>query len=407
MMMLWQPYPSGYFSSLQFSLCIPIALVYSVLARMIIRVVPPAIRQDPSDAATIASPDGRMLSPNQHDNTTMTRVAIVTGSNTGIGLETAKSLLSSNRYSHIVLACRSMDKARMAVRQLQRLQNEQQQQQPEKDDNSIHVISTTSVEAIQLDLRDMRSVVTFSNTIRERFEGNVSLLVNNAGCNTGGDVTEDGFESMFQTNFLGHFVLTLRVLDCMAPSARIINLSSVMHHFCGSGVNETESFWKAVATGKHDNNRYQYQLSKLAAILFTIELNRRYYPRITSVAVNPGAVNSDIWRNLPSFVRQRIFSLFYLNNAQGCQTTVAAASLALHRRLPIATNDDVTTHCIYLQPYWLPFSNNEQIPSPIFEMLGPFQGYWFTQPRLPENAVQICYAMWSAFESLTNHWQRR
>ena len=256
---------SLYFSSVQFTLFAPVAVIYSIVARLLIR----AKETHPLDDVIIGPTTTAPAAP-----TTEERVAIVTGANTGIGLETARSLVQSAQFSTVILACRSNDKGEAAAAHMQK---------------STHV-AACNVVVLPLDLSDMNSVVQFSEIIRERYGQKLYLLVNNAGCNSGGDLTEDGFERLFQTNCLGHFVLTLRLLQVMARTgARVVNLSSVMHHFSGP-VEPTVEFWRKVAV---QSTGYQYQLSKLAAILLTIELNKRY-PHIRSIAVNPGAVNSDI-----------------------------------------------------------------------------------------------------------------
>jgi len=115
----------------------------------------------------------------------------------------------------------------------------------------------------------------------------VDILVNNAGRNSSGDPVQ-GRDLLFQTNFLGHFELTSYLMGAFAPQARVVNLSSVMHHFIEGDVNQP-SFWKdCIAYDKHPTSTYQP--SKLAAILFSMELNKRYPDKIQAVAVNPGGV---------------------------------------------------------------------------------------------------------------------
>ena len=164
---------------------------------------------------------------------------------------------------------------------------------------------------------------------------------------------------------------------------RIINVSSVIHHFCNN-LEESVEYWKRVATyGKEPHNTYA--ASKSAALLFTLELNHRYSAsrNIRSMAVNPGAVNSDIWRGFPQWMRF-IFGLFYLDSRQGCSTSVAAA----------LCNFDSSVE--YLQPYWLPSS------FPMYEMMGPFIGYRPTKPRLPyDGGSKSAQCVWRASEEMT------
>jgi hypothetical protein len=109
--------------------------------------------------------------------------------------------------------------------------------------------------------------------------------------------------------------------------------------------------------------------------------------------------NSDIWRDLPRFIVP-IFSMIYLNNRQGCRTSVIASVL---KTIPIDNN-----YCCYIQPYWLPdvaYDDYDTTPFPMYEMLGPYQGYRFTKPRLPlykDAKIQSArVALWKACEELT------
>jgi hypothetical protein len=161
-------------------------------------------------------------------------------------------------------------------------------------------------------------------------------------------------------------------------------------------------FWRknAVDPGDHPNDhvmekkvkgtRKTYAPSKLAALLFSLELNRRYGGNygVRSIAVNPGSVNSDIWRNYPSFMKA-IFNQIYLTPEQGCSTSVAASVM------------DFDEDVIYLQPYWLPHGSTRR-PFPMFEMLGPFIGYQPTQPRLPDDdGAKASESLFAVCEELT------
>jgi hypothetical protein len=100
--------------------------------------------------------------------------------------------------------------------------------------------------------------------------------------------------------------------------------------------------------------------------------------------------NSDIWRTFPS-VLKFFFNLIYLNNRQGCHTSVAAA---------VGEWED--DKVVYLQPYWLPATSPTQVPFPVAEMLGVYQGHRVTQPRLPADGGLLAgQAMWKASAELT------
>ena len=241
---------SVYYSSTAFGLFVPLAVLYSFIAKLLIR------------------PTEQQLPPPPSQQPLPARIAIVTGSNTGVGYETAQALVN---YGYVViLACRSRDKGLAAV-------------------EAIGKATTGSggkpLFVHPLDLSDFDSIRAFCKYVSEQYP-TIHVLVNNAGRNTSGK--NGDLDLLFQSNFLGHFLLTSLLMDKMSADARIVNLSSVMHHFCGSCDVDSADFWKNVA-------RYEtpptatYNLSKLAAILFSLELNRRY-PQLCSMAVNPGAV---------------------------------------------------------------------------------------------------------------------
>lgn len=248
---------STYFSDTSFALLTPLAVVYSLAAHLW--------------AFARGYPSVTPLPRADNDTTLKDRVAIVTGANTGIGFETAKTL--AVRYGMtVVLACRSRDKGEQAARQIQREGTGGR---------------NAAVFLEPLDLSSSQSITEFAKAIRERFDV-VDVLVNNAGRNSSGDPVE-GRDLLFQTNFLGHFHLTAQLMDAFAPRARVVNLSSVMHHFIDGDDVDRVAYWEDCVA--HDRPPAStYQESKLAAILFSMELNRRYPQRIQAVAVNPGGV---------------------------------------------------------------------------------------------------------------------
>ncbi|CAJ1947707.1 unnamed protein product [Cylindrotheca closterium] len=341
------------------------------------------------------------------------RIAIVTGSNTGVGYETAKCLVLNHGYQ-VIIASRSPEKGMRACETINAL-----------------VVGGGRGKAVwegPLDLSDLDSVRSFATQIHENPKyKNIDVLINNAGVNSAG-VTNSGattrtaesalskepqLDAVFSTNFLGHFLLTNILLD---QCERVVNLSSVMHHFpvyssSDQEVDDIESvaFWRDKALTppveapinnkkKKKAKRKTYGPSKLAALLFTSELQRRYGDKMLSIAVNPGAVYSDIWRNY-SKIQQKLFRLLYLTPEQGCQTSVAAAVLDW--------NDD-SEQTLYLQPYRLPpqrtstTKKEARPPFPMLEMLGPYVGYRLTTPRLPrDGGVRASQSLFEVCEDLT------
>ena len=440
----------------------PMAVCYSLTAHVWLKFVRRVLgRLESSVERAVLSPpfsDDINSSPRQC-------IAVVTGSNTGIGYETALALVVQHGWT-VILACRSRDKAERAVQQIQQQQQQQQQQSHEQG---------TAVFVHPLDLSSPESVREFCQHVRQRYT-HIDLLINNAGRNSGSGTpicvaasslssetscTEESNSSsnqekldlMFQSNFLGHFLLTAELLPLLQAAsdndsssnnsnnkARIVNVSSVMHHFSATAATtasttnmETVEAWKATAC--HATTQNTYSLSKLAAILFTGELNRRFgcgsnhttakttiatkHP-IQAIAVNPGGVHSDIWRDYPSFLAP-LFRWLLLTPSQGCRTSVAASVLddsLIHTNN--GNNDDNTySYHPYLQPYWQPFRNDDDDTNtnndnnntttttsatplfPVLEMLGPYQGYRWTTPRLPSQPSVAGAALWQASVELT------
>lgn len=204
------------------------------------------------------------------------KVVAVTGSNVGIGLETAVGVAALGATT--VLACRNRAKAEAASHEVtQRTWND-----------DVHVVP--------LDLADLVSVRTAAEEILSRWD-RLDVLVNNAGGTwSARQETAQGFEYTFGVNHLGHFYLTNLLLPRLRASgpARIVNLTSVGHHAARRGMR----FEDLQSEGKYDAME-AYSRSKLANVLFTRELARRLDgtgPRggggVTVNAVHPGPVRS-------------------------------------------------------------------------------------------------------------------
>jgi NAD(P)-dependent dehydrogenase (short-subunit alcohol dehydrogenase family) len=234
-------------------------------------------------------------------------VAIVTGANTGIGYETARSLVLDHDMT-VILACRSTEKGLAAAEKINaQLVNKKKQKTTTTTDDSTSTPSSSSSSQegqggeecnensgraifYPLDLTSSDSVTEFSTQIKSDFPQKIDILVNNAGMAMGkSSTTGNKMDLVFQSNFLGHYQLTSQLLDAFVPGARIVNLSSVMHHFVGMFDIEDAKIWQGCCLADQAPTQ-TYPFSKVGALFFSMELNRRYGNRIRSIAVNPGAV---------------------------------------------------------------------------------------------------------------------
>jgi NAD(P)-dependent dehydrogenase (short-subunit alcohol dehydrogenase family) len=228
------------------------------------------------------------------------RFAVVTGANTGIGRVTAEKLAA--RGAHVVLACRSEEKTRPVVDGIR--------------------AAGGQAEFARLDLADLASVRACGAALAARSEP-IDLLVNNGGIGGQRGKTVDGFELMFGTNHVGHFVLTLLLMGRLraAERARVVTVSSKIH-FDAQGID----FERVRRSTRSLTGMPEYAVSKLANILFTKELARRLGPSGPhTYAVHPGVVASDIWRRIPWPIRPLVTRRM-LTNEEGAATSLYCAT---------------------------------------------------------------------------------
>jgi NAD(P)-dependent dehydrogenase (short-subunit alcohol dehydrogenase family) len=194
------------------------------------------------------------------------RVVIITGANSGIGLEATKAL--TQKGARVVMACRNVDKGETARAEVSGM-----------------------AEVRPLDLASLASVRSFADD----WDGPIDVLINNAGVMAPPlERTEDGFESQFGANFLGHFALTGRLLPHITD--RVVTLSSGAHRM--GQVDLRDPNWQ--------RRRYRrwaaYGQSKLADLMFAYELQRRLLlagSRVRSMAAHPGYAATNLQRYVP------------------------------------------------------------------------------------------------------------
>jgi retinol dehydrogenase 12 len=175
---------------------------------------------------------------------------------------------------------------------------------------------------LPLDLADLDSVRACAAAFLARGEP-LHVLVNNAGVVRTRGLTRQGFELMFGVNHLGHFVLTNALLGCLEASApaRVVTVASDSH-YAARGID-----WDALRRPERGlTGLGGYAVSKLCNVLFSAELGRRTAGTgVTTYALHPGVVASDIWRRVPWPVRPLILRRM-LTVSQGAETSLYCAT---------------------------------------------------------------------------------
>jgi NAD(P)-dependent dehydrogenase (short-subunit alcohol dehydrogenase family) len=222
---------------------------------------------------------------------------VVTGANSGIGLPTARELAEAG--ARVVLAVRDLAKGAAAAESI-----------------------SGDCEVRQLDLADLASVRAFA----ESWQGELSVLINNAGVmRTPERRTADGFELQIGTNHLGHFALTNLLLPQV--TGRVVTVASGAHR--GGSISLDDLNWER----RNYRPWSAYQQSKLANLLFTLELQRRLTAAgsaVRAVAVHPGYVATNLQFRSESRFADRMMKisnrLFAQTDEAGARPTLFAAT---------------------------------------------------------------------------------
>jgi len=230
------------------------------------------------------------------------KVFIVTGANTGIGKVTAKEL--ARRGAHVILACRSPDKTQPVLDEIKR------------------DTGNANLEYLPLDLGDLAAVRTAATTLAARGLP-IHGLINNAGLAGKRGKTKDGFELTWGTNHVGPYLFTRLLIDRLkqAGHARIVTVSSKSHY------DAKQLDWDAMREPTRSvTGMAEYSASKLANVLFTKELARRLASTgVTTYAVHPGVVATDVWRQVPAPVRW-VIKKFMITPERGAEATLRCAT---------------------------------------------------------------------------------
>ena len=194
------------------------------------------------------------------------KTIVITGASSGLGFETAKKCAKTPDTA-LILLCRNQEKAENA---------------------KIEIIKESGNENVRWIQTDTSSLASIKRAAEEIIASGteVSVLINNAGISSMdvNGLTEEGFERVFATNYLGHFLLTQLLLPHMTADARILNISSDMHNPPGPGKMTWPGTEEIAHPKKEDRARYSY--SKLALIYFAHELDKKLRAEGSGIIVN-------------------------------------------------------------------------------------------------------------------------
>jgi NAD(P)-dependent dehydrogenase (short-subunit alcohol dehydrogenase family) len=230
------------------------------------------------------------------------KVAIVTGSNGGLGYETALQL--AKKDVEVVLACRNLQKAEEARSKI------------------VKEYPKAQIKSIKIDVSSLREVRAFVTQFQRQYE-KLDLLINNAGIMMSPyQVTEDGFENQLATNYIGHFALTGLLLPLLTgtPGSRVVTLSSLSYKWAQIQFDDFHA-------RKGYSRRKAYGQSKRACLMFAYELHRRLsaagYSTL-SVAAHPGLAKTNLDQYFPALIRP-LGSLFLQPAKKGALPVLYAA----------------------------------------------------------------------------------
>jgi retinol dehydrogenase 12 len=231
------------------------------------------------------------------------RTFLVTGANSGIGRAMVEALAA--RGGRVVLAARSEERTRPVLDGI-RAQHR-----------------SADVEFLQVDVSDLASVRRAASTYLATGRP-LDVLVNNAGVGGTHALSADGFDLTYATNHIGPFLLTSLLLPAIerAPQGRIVNVSSIGH------MQVKRIDWTVLErrTALRKSGFADYAVTKLMNILHAKELARRLTgTRVTTYALHPGGVKSNIWRALPRPVQWGL-KLFLISNEEGAKTQLYCAT---------------------------------------------------------------------------------
>jgi protochlorophyllide reductase len=217
------------------------------------------------------------------------RLVLVTGANSGLGLQTCRALVS--RGATVLMGCRSLQRGETARQAL------------------LPDLQGGAIDLLELDLSDLSQVRSAAQTVTDRY-GRLDLLINNAGVMAPPrTISRDGFELQFATNHLGHFALTLALLPLLeqSPGARVVHVSSGAQYFGRIAFDDLQ--------GERRYDRWAaYGQSKLANVMTAVELQQRLAARgsgMLSLAAHPGLARTNLQPSSVALSGSKLEALAY------------------------------------------------------------------------------------------------
>ncbi|GLC78290.1 SDR family NAD(P)-dependent oxidoreductase [Lacrimispora brassicae] len=248
------------------------------------------------------------------------RTIVITGANSGLGYLCAENIAQKSHDYAIVLACRNGEKAEKAKNQL------------------IENTGNPNIYSMVLDVASMESVREFAQQFKNRNFSPLYGIICNAGINgmhTG--ITCDGFDIVFQTNHLGHFLLTHLMLPYMSQDGRIVIVSSDMHNPPGG-----ELVWQgtdALAYPEDKTAFNRYSFSKLCNLYFTYELDKKLKEASSGITVN--AFNPGLMTDT-NFAPKARFTEDFLNSVSDRIGSLERSAMAMSEMMTESQYQQVT-----------------------------------------------------------------
>ncbi|KAJ3270935.1 hypothetical protein HDV01_007332 [Terramyces sp. JEL0728] len=293
------------------------------------------------------------------------KVAIVTGGNTGVGFATCTEL--ARKGAKVYLAARSDDRANAAIAKIKA------------------EIPDADITHLKLDLQDLKQVKSAADTFKAK-EPKFDILINNAGimaCPFA--LSKDGIETQFATNHVGHYLFTRELISALlkSPNPKVVNLSSLAHlHAPEHGIE-----FDKVNDENALNNWSRYGQSKLANILFTRGLNKRFGDKgLLANSVHPGWVNTELDRGVQEsmgFLYTITYPANWLSQKLIALTPLQGALTSLY----CATSPEIDEKKIS-DKYFIPIAN-QQDSSPLSKDDALAEKLWkFTEDLVNEKLAK-------------------